>query len=139
MKMKEGTTTSGERTIDDATRESLSAFCPRYHRAIELIGRRWSGAILRVLLSGRHRFTEIAATIPGVSDRLIAERLRELEAAHVVKRRVVPGPPVRVDYELTPQGEELRLVIADVALWAEKWLPLEEAGGIQAPSSAAGV
>ena len=66
-------------------------------------------------------------------------RLRELEAAHVVKRRVVPGPPVRVDYELTPQGEELRLAIADVALWAEKWLPLEEAGGIQAPSSAAGV
>src|ERR1700737_3038249 len=104
--MKAGTTTSNGQTIEDATEEPLTAFCPRYHQAIELVGRRWTGAILRVLLTGRHRFTEIADAIPGVSDRLIAERLRELEAAHVVKRRVVPGPPVRVDYELTPQGDE---------------------------------
>jgi DNA-binding HxlR family transcriptional regulator len=127
MNMKAGTATSSERSIDDATPEPLSAFCPRYHEAIELIGRRWTGAILRVLLSGRHRFTEIAEAIPGVSDRLIAERLRELEAAHVLKRRVIPGPPVRVDYELTAQGQELQSAIVAVALWAEKWLPLEKA------------
>lgn len=127
--MKAGTTTSSERTIGDATQEPLSAFCPRYHEAIELIGRRWTGAILRVLLTGRHRFSEIAEAIPGVSDRLMAERLRELEAAHVVKRRVIPGPPVRVDYELTAQGQELQSAMVAVALWAEKWLPLEQESG----------
>jgi len=127
MNMSSGTTTSSKRTIDATAQEPLTAFCPRYHQAIELVGRRWTGAILRVLLTGRHRFTEIVDAIPGVSDRLIAERLRELEAAHVVKRRVITGPPVRVDYELTLQGQELQSAIVAVALWAEKWLPLQEA------------
>jgi DNA-binding HxlR family transcriptional regulator len=104
----------------------LGAFCPRYHRAIELIGRRWTGAILRVLLPGERRFNEILAAVPDLSDRLLSERLRELEAEDVVERRVEVGPPVRVTYRLSERGRELEPVIRDVSAWAEKWLPLEE-------------
>ena len=67
------------------------AFCPRYHHAVELIGRRWTGAILRAMLTGRCRFSEIAAAIPGLSDRLLSERLKELESEGIVVRRVYPG------------------------------------------------
>jgi DNA-binding HxlR family transcriptional regulator len=102
----------------------MGQFCPRYHRAVELIGRRWTGAILRVLLPGPHRFNAILASVPSLSDRLLSERLRELEAEGIVERRVDPGPPVHVDYRLTPQGQELEPVIRDIAGWAEKWLPL---------------
>jgi DNA-binding HxlR family transcriptional regulator len=110
----------------------LGAFCPRYHRAIELIGRRWSGAILRVLLPGPRRFNEILAAVPSLSDRLLSERLRELEAEGVVERHVEPGPPVRVAYRLTAMGQELEPVIRDIAGWAEKWLP---APGTEAKAS----
>src|SRR5437879_2717644 len=61
-------------------------FCPRYHQAVELIGRRWTGAVLRVLLSGTHRFGEVRAAIPGLSDRLLSERLRELEVEGIIQR-----------------------------------------------------
>src|SRR5713226_4081357 len=78
-----------------------STFCPRYHRAVELIGRRWMGAILRVLITGPQRFNMLLTSIPGLSDRLLSERLRELEATGLVVRRVLPGPPVGVEYTLT--------------------------------------
>ncbi len=104
----------------------LSEFCPRFRAAMDMIGRRWAGVILRVLLSGPHRFNEILAAIPGISDRLLTERLRELEAEGVVTRRVLCGPPVRVEYELTPKGQELETVICAVSAWAEKWLPLPQ-------------
>jgi DNA-binding HxlR family transcriptional regulator len=104
----------------------LAAFCPRYHQAVELIGRRWTGAVLRVLLAGRRRFHEVHEAIPGISDRLLTERLRELEAEDVVHRRVLAGPPLHVDYELTEKGRELEPVILGVAHWAEKWIPQTE-------------
>jgi DNA-binding HxlR family transcriptional regulator len=100
----------------------LSGFCPRYHHAVELIGRRWSGAILRVLISRPHRFHELLVAIPGLSDRLLSERLRELEAEGLVIRRVLPGPPVRVQYELTEAGHDLEVAVRAIAAWAEKWL-----------------
>ncbi len=109
------TPTSGE--------EQLSDFCPRYHHAMELIGRRWTGAILRVLINGPHRFNELLAVVPGLSDRLLSERLRELEAEGLVLREVLPGPPVRVEYRLTERGYDLEQVIRGIAVWAEKWLP----------------
>jgi DNA-binding HxlR family transcriptional regulator len=116
----------------EAADQHLAAFCPRYHEAIELIGRRWNGAILRVLLTGCHRFQEIQKAIPGLSDRLLAERLRELESAEVVLRQVIPGPPIRAEYRLSPRGRDLEPVITSVAAWAEKWLPqpVEEAPGV---------
>ena len=99
----------------------LSAFCPVYHRAIELIGRRWTGAILRVLLSGATRFSDVTAAIPGLSDRLLSERLKELEAEGIVSRTVIPATPVRIEYRLTDKGHALNDVIAAVSGWAETW------------------
>ncbi len=96
--------------------------CARYHHAVELIGRRWSGAIISVLLAGPKCFNELLAAVPGLSDRLLTERLRELESEGLVRRTVRPGPPVRVSYELTPAGEGLKPVIEGLGKWALRWV-----------------
>jgi DNA-binding HxlR family transcriptional regulator len=102
------------------------AVCPLFHHAIEVLGRRWSGAIIMVLVRrGTCRFNELLAGIPGMSDRLLSERLRELEAEGVVVRTVEPGPPVRVAYTLTDAGRALEPAIAALATWAERWVPAE--------------
>ena len=100
---------------------AITAFCPTYHRAIELIGRRWTGAILRVLLSGATRFSDVTAAIPGLSDRLLSERLKELEAEGIVCRTVIPATPVRIDYRLTDKGAALHDVVVAISAWAETW------------------
>lgn len=97
--------------------------CPRYHHAVELIGRRWNGAIVRHLLSGPSRFAEISSAVPDISDRMLAERLKELEQEHIVDRRVIPDTPVRVEYELTERGRALEPAIIALGEWAERWLP----------------
>jgi DNA-binding HxlR family transcriptional regulator len=104
-----------------------SAFCPRYRRAIELVGRRWTGAILRVLLAGPTRFSDITCTVPGLSDRLLSERLKELETEGIVQRSVFPETPVRIEYALTEKGRALGEVIDAVSTWAETWVELPEA------------
>ena len=92
-----------------ATLERPSASCcPKLHEAVELIGKRWSGAIIVVLLEGgAMRFSEIAQAIPQLSDRLLSERMKELEARGIVERRVQPESPARVEYALTDMGREL--------------------------------
>lgn len=100
--------------------------CPRFHRAVELIGRRWSGAIILVLLQGPHRFNEILSRVPGISDRLLTERLRELEAEALVVRRVEPGSPVKVVYELTEAGAALKEAIDALSHWAEAHIRLSD-------------
>lgn len=99
----------------------LSAFCAVYQHTVELIGRRWTGAIVRALLSGVTRFSDLSETVPGLSDRMLAERLKELEGAGIVKRTVIPETPVRVEYTLTDKGRDLNKVIEAVADWAERW------------------
>jgi DNA-binding HxlR family transcriptional regulator len=99
-----------------------SAYCPRFHYAAELLGRRWTGAIIRELTGGPRRFNELLASIPGLSDRLLCERLRELEGAHIVDRDVETGPPVKVSYALTKAGRELEPVLQAIAAWAERWV-----------------
>jgi DNA-binding HxlR family transcriptional regulator len=99
-----------------------SRFCPRFHHAVELIGRRWSGAIINAMLSGPQCFNELLATIPGLSDRLLTERLREFESEGLVHRTVIPGPPVRVSYELSKAGRDLEPAIKALSKWAEKWV-----------------
>ena len=96
--------------------------CARYHHAVELIGRRWSGAIISVMLAGPQCFNELLAAVPGLSDRLLSERLRELESEGLVRRTVRPGPPVRVSYELTPAGDSLKPVVDALGKWAERWV-----------------
>jgi DNA-binding HxlR family transcriptional regulator len=98
-------------------------FCPRYHHAIELIGRRWTGVILRVLLHGATRFSDVANAVPDLSDKMLAERLRELEAEGIVTRTVIPEAPVRVEYRLTDKGRALEGAVAALTSWAEAWLP----------------
>jgi DNA-binding HxlR family transcriptional regulator len=98
-----------------------AAFCPNFHHAVELIGRRWTGAILRALLAGTERFSDIAATVPGLSDRLLSERLKELEAEGIVSRLVIPETPVRIEYRLTTKGLELAPAIEALSAWAERW------------------
>jgi DNA-binding HxlR family transcriptional regulator len=96
--------------------------CPHYHEAIELIGKRWTGAIVVVLLDGPLRFSEISAAVPELSDRLLSERMKELEARGLVERTVHPGPPVRVEYGLTEMGRELEPALSELKAWARRWL-----------------
>ena len=98
--------------------------CPHFHRAVELVGKRWTGAILYVLLeSGRPlRFSEIGHAVPELSDRLLSERLKELEARGIVERRVQESSPVRVEYELTERGRELDAALTELKRWADRWL-----------------
>jgi DNA-binding HxlR family transcriptional regulator len=98
--------------------------CARFHAAIELIGARWSGAVLRALFTGSHRFADIRAAIPGVSDMMLTRRLRELEAAGLVQRKVITASPVRVEYHLTQMGREAGPVLDAVIGWSHKWMPV---------------
>jgi DNA-binding HxlR family transcriptional regulator len=104
--------------------KEAARFCPRFHHAVELIGRRWSGAIIMAMMPGPQCFNEILATVPGLSDRLLTERLRELESEGVVRRTVIAGPPVRVSYGLTESGRALEPVIEELSHWAERWVTL---------------
>lgn len=114
--------------------------CSRFHRASELIGRRWSGAIIFVLLESRCRFATLREAIPDITDRMLAERLRELEQEGIVTRTVVPETPVRVEYDLTKKGRALAAPIQAIADWAHKWIeqPGEEAPEPQARAPRAG-
>lgn len=98
-----------------------SAYCPKFQAAVELVGRRWSGAIIRSMLAGSVRFSDILVSVPGLSDRLLSERLRELEAEGVVARTVYPELPVRIEYQLTPKGHELQEILVAIDDWAERW------------------
>lgn len=104
-------------------RPGTPACCPFYHRAVELIGRRWTGAILEILIQGGSlRFSQIASAVADLSDRMLSDRLKELESYGLVKRTVHPGPPLRVEYALTRKGEELGPALAELKRWARAWL-----------------
>ena len=107
--------------------------CARFHRAVELIGGRWTGAVIQLLFQGRMRFAELRAAVPEISDRMLSERLRELEREGIVARTVIPDTPVRVEYELTEKGRALEHALSAVGKWAERWvsdpLPDEAAAG----------
>ncbi len=94
---------------------------PEFHAAIELIGRRWAGAILWSLSERPHYFAELTASVPGLSDRLLSRRLRELESAGLVARTVSEGPPARVSYSLTEKGHAVEPVLSELATWAGDW------------------
>jgi DNA-binding HxlR family transcriptional regulator len=103
--------------------EDRECCCPYYHEAVELIGRRWTGAIVSVLIHrSTLRFGEIADAVPQLSDRLLSERMKELEARGVVRRTVHPGRPQRVEYELTEMGRGLAPAVRELERWAQRWL-----------------
>jgi DNA-binding HxlR family transcriptional regulator len=114
---------SRERSREGAESDAAVAHCcPLYHEAVELVGRRWTGAILRVLMDGPLRFSEIAQAVPELSDRLLSERMKELESRGMVERRVIPGPPLRVEYELSQMGRDLKPALSELQHWANRWL-----------------
>jgi DNA-binding HxlR family transcriptional regulator len=126
----------GSRGEQQADGPKASACCPLYHEAIELIGKRWTGAIIGVLVeSGPQplRFSELAHAVPELSDRLLSERMKELEARGIVERTVHAGPPVRVQYRLTPMGRDLAPALSELKGWARRWLREERAGAGQRP------
>ena len=106
-------------TVAVARREGC---CTAYHQAVELIGKRWTGAIVFVLLDGPLRFSEVKLLVPDLSDRLLSERMKELEAAGIVERHVTATSPVRVEYELTESGRGLDPALGALKRWADRWL-----------------
>jgi DNA-binding HxlR family transcriptional regulator len=112
--------TDSRATVDGVA--GRSECCQLYHRAVELVGKRWTGAILLVLLDGPLRFSEIRHLVPDLSDRLLSERLKELEAEDIVERRVLDGSPVRVEYALTRKGTALEPAVRALKAWANNWL-----------------
>ncbi len=99
-----------------------STMCPKYEHAIDLLGKKWTGLIIRVLLDGPKRFKEIKAQIPEMSDRILTERMKELEQIDVVARKVYPEKPVRIEYSLTNKGLALQPVIESIQTWGETWM-----------------
>jgi DNA-binding HxlR family transcriptional regulator len=102
--------------------EDIEQVCPRYHKAIELVGKRWTGSIIHCLLEGPRRFNALLEGVPGLHDRLLSERLKELESEGIVRRRVYPETPVRIEYELTPKGRDIEKIVAEVHRWADRWV-----------------
>jgi DNA-binding HxlR family transcriptional regulator len=101
--------------------EAGKACCGLYHQAVELVGKRWTGAILLVLLDRPLRFSEIRQLVADLSDRLLSERLKELESEGIVERTVVDGGPVRVEYGLTAKGQALEPAVKALKDWARRW------------------
>ena len=107
------------------------ALCTRFHHASELIGRRWTGAIIFLLLKSRCRFATLRDAIPDITDRMLSDRLQELEQEGIVERTVIPDMPVRVEYALTRKGRALGSAVDAIADWAHKWTKAEP--GDEAP------
>jgi len=99
--------------------------CAKFHRASELIGKRWTGAIIFMLMESRCRFATLRKEIPEITDRMLSERLYELEQEDIVERTVIPDTPVRVEYALTRKGRELATAIDAIGDWAKKWIEAE--------------
>lgn len=99
-----------------------ATLCPRFHTAIELIGSRWTGALVRLLMGGRARFAELRDAIPDISDRMLSDRLRALAEEGIITRHVLPDPPIKVEYELTEKGRELQKSLEAIGHWAERWI-----------------
>ena len=95
--------------------------CPRFEAAFQILGKRWTGLIIRSLLSGSKRFSELQEIIPALSSRVLTERFKELEELGIITRSVYPEMPVRIEYGLTQKGKDLEKTMDEIQNWAEKW------------------
>ncbi|MCE7482195.1 MULTISPECIES: winged helix-turn-helix transcriptional regulator [Microbacterium] len=95
--------------------------CRLFRRSAELAGKKWNAAILLALARGAERFSAILGSVEGLSDRLLAARLRELESHGLVAREVVPSVPVQILYRLTPAGSELIGILHPLVQWSQRW------------------
>lgn len=101
--------------------QNIHQICPKYEKAMEMLGKRWTGLILRVLADGPTSFSRIADTVPRLSDRVLSERLKDLEQRGIVLRRVIPSTPVKIEYSLTEKGADLQDVLEAIQHWADRW------------------
>ncbi|GGI95274.1 winged helix-turn-helix transcriptional regulator [Streptomyces brasiliensis] len=92
-------------------------------RVFQLLGKRWSGPIVSVLLEQPAHFADLRRAVPGISERMLSDRLAELGAAGLVVREVDEGPPLRVSYRLTETGAALEPALKELGEWAKKHLP----------------
>ena len=113
-------------TTETITTTQTYQMCPRFEQAIQLLGKRWTGLILDTLMDGPRRFCELTATVTGLSDRVLSDRLRELESEDIIERVVYPQIPVRVEYQLTRKGRDLRPAMQAIHQWAEQWILLPD-------------
>ncbi|WP_022885674.1 winged helix-turn-helix transcriptional regulator [Glaciibacter superstes] len=109
------------------------AACRRFQSSIELAGRKWNGAILLAGMRGARRFSEYRTLVDGISDRLLASRLKELEYEGLIEREVRPTTPVSISYTLTPSGRQLITLLQPLTEWGHAHA-LERAGGIAVAS-----
>ncbi len=96
--------------------------CPTYNRAAQIIGSRWAGAVVRAMLGGATRFSEIRQAIDGITDRVLSKRLKDLEDEGILTRQVFAETPVRIEYHLTEKGKALARVVDAMTEWADEWL-----------------
>ena len=106
----------------DIHRQAVVALAT-FQRAAEMVARRWTPQIVRVLLVGPARYRDLRVAIPAISDNLLSERLKELEAEGIVERHVSDCGPVRVEYVLTAKGRALEPTVRALKSWAHNWLP----------------
>jgi len=97
------------------------SMCPRFEKAMGILGQRWTGLIIYQLLSGPQRFCHIESAV-GVSGRVLSERLKDLENEGIVKREVFPETPVRIEYSLTEKGLSLQPLMKEIETWSHAWL-----------------
>jgi len=95
--------------------------CRHFQRAAELIGQRWVPQVIYALQGGPMRYSNLKMAIPPISDALLSDRLKDLEAEGILTRTVEPSSPIRVTYALTSRGDELAAVLGELQVWAERW------------------
>lgn len=101
------------------------SLCPRYEIAFSILGKKWTGLIIRCLLDGPKRFSDLSELIPHLSAKVLADRMKELEQLKLVNRTVYPEIPVKIEYSLTEQGRDLEQTLHAVQAWAEKWITID--------------
>lgn len=107
----------------DSCKERQFQLCPKFEKTFDILGKKWNGLIIDVLLEdGAQRFVEIANKIPDVSDRVLVERLKELEEKGIVSRDVYGEEAKRIEYSLTHKGQDLKAVMKEIQTWGDKWL-----------------
>ncbi|MEH7381095.1 helix-turn-helix domain-containing protein [Bacillus sp. JJ1533] len=96
--------------------------CSKIEELYHMIGKKWMGLIIHTLMEEPKRFSEVHASIPDLSKRMLNERIKELEDCGIVLRNVITDRPVRTEYSLTKKGHEMGKALKTVEDWANKWL-----------------
>ncbi|MFL5246496.1 MAG: winged helix-turn-helix transcriptional regulator [Myxococcales bacterium] len=105
-----------------ADRPQSTKMCRKFQSAVDLVGKRWTPLIVQLLLVRPRRYSELHEELEVVTEGMLSQRLKELEQAGVVERRVLDEQPVRVEYHLTQKGRGLSRVISGLERWADEWM-----------------